>query len=107
MRYPYPCVRCGFCCMSEICLIGQRVYGLFEKGARCPGLRFGNKIAFCALVKFNLVPIGDGCCMAARVFRDGVEYDFAALPGEIKRELTQMIVNGVHSEVDLQKCEGS
>lgn len=107
MKFPYPCVRCGFCCMSETCLIGQKVYGVFKTGVRCPGLSFENGIASCALVKFNLVPIGDGCCIAARVFRDGVEYDFAALPGNMKIRITQMILNGTHSEVDQQiKSEG-
>lgn len=101
MNFPYPCVRCGFCCMSFVCPIGQKVYGVFKTGVRCPGLSFENGIASCQLVKFNLVPIGDGCCISARVFRDGVEHDFAALPGSVKRKIAQIILNGTHSEVDL------
>jgi hypothetical protein len=85
-----------------VCPIGQQVYGVFKTGVRCPGLSFENGIASCALVKLDLVPIGDGCCISARVFKDGVEYDFAALPGNMKIRIAQMILNGTHSEVDLK-----
>jgi hypothetical protein len=106
MRYPYPCTRCGFCCLCFVCVIGQRFYGIFEKGTRCPGLSFHNGIASCALVARNLVPVGDGCCISARAFKDGKEYDFAALPGEVKRELTQMVLEDFLL-IERTECENS
>jgi hypothetical protein len=94
MKYPVPCSRCGCCCLASVCIVGQHVYGLFEKGNRCPGLSFDNGMASCKLVKLNLVPVGDGCCIKATAFKNGVEYDFAALPAETKRKIAQIILKG-------------
>lgn len=92
MKFPYPCIRCGFCCLCFVCITGKVFYGIPEKGVRCPGLSFENGIASCALVVKNLVPIGDGCCIKARAYHEGIEYDFAALPGEIKQKITQTVI---------------
>jgi hypothetical protein len=94
MKYPYPCARCGFCCLASVCVAGQHVYGIFEKGTRCPGLVFHLGMASCKLVEFDLVPVGDGCCIKATAFKNCVAYDFAALPAETKREITQKILKG-------------
>ena len=94
MKFPHPCARCGFCCLASVCIAGQHVYGLFEKGTRCPGLSFHNGIATCKLVALNLVPIGDGCCIKARAFKNNVEYDFAALPAETKRQIVRITLKG-------------
>jgi hypothetical protein len=98
MKYPNPCVRCGFCCLASVCIAGQHIYGLFEKGTRCPALSFHNVIAICKPVKFNLVPVGEGCCLKASAFRNGVEYDFAALPAETKREIVRITLEGDSSQ---------
>lgn len=81
MKYPYPCCRCGFCCLSETCLVGMKVYGI-GKSDKCSALSFEDNTATCLLVMS--VPIGDGCCIKARAFKDGKEYDFAALPVAFK-----------------------
>ena len=84
MKFPYKCCRCGFCCLSTICPIGEKLYGLGTNGI-CRGLSFdGDNKSYCAGVKYNIMPIGDGCCIKARAFKDGVQYDFAALPEEVK-----------------------
>lgn len=84
-QYPHKCVRCGYCCLAEACPAAQRFYGIGKYDA-CPGLKFNRQgRAKCALVKRNLVPVGDGCCIRARAYRDGVCYDFAALPAALKR----------------------
>ena len=92
--YPNPCCRCGFCCLSETCPIGMDVYGI-EKNIRCPALRFERNKATCLLVAPSLVPVGDGCCIAARAFKDGVQYDFASLPKELKFNAVQSKKEGV------------
>ncbi len=69
------CSRCGFCCLAEQCPIGVLRYG---QRAVCPGLSFDTTgQATCAIA--GEVPIGDGCCISARAYKDGAEYDFATL----------------------------
>jgi len=90
-EFPYPCCRCGFCCLSEQCPTSLSVYG---KSEICPALSFEeadvNIIqAVCNLPE--LIPFGDGCCMAARCFKDGVCYDFASLPTFVKILMAQSI----------------
>ena len=90
--YPYECCRCGFYYLHTTCVIGQAVYGPVQP---CPALSFTDDIASCELA--GTVPVGDGCCIAARAYKDGVEYDFAALPPELKRtaarDLKQKLIN--------------
>ena len=91
MKYPNKCTRCGFCCLNETCPTGMDVYGI-GKHIRCPALRFErNNTATCLLVHAKLVPVGDGCCILARAIRDGVEYDFAGLSKQVKKNVVQLI----------------
>ncbi len=84
MRYPHKCVRCGYCCTFEPCPVIKKVMPGVKK---CPVFELGdNGQSVCRLANF-LVPIGDGCCIKARCFRGDTVYDFAALPGEVKRAL--------------------
>jgi len=56
--------------------------GKFEP---CPSLEFDDKgIAKCNLVEPGLVPVGDGCCIKARAYKDGKEFDFAGLRPAMK-----------------------
>lgn len=80
-EYPNKCCRCGLCCLAETCPIGQEFHGI-EKKQSCPSLSFDGEQAECKLA--GLVPIGDGCCIKARAYKDGVEYNFADLPDELK-----------------------
>ena len=83
MLYPKKCARCGYCCLSVTCPVGTAYYGPVSP---CPGLRFNREHrAKCSLVKKGMVPVGDGCCIKARAFKDGVQYDFATLPNTLKR----------------------
>ena len=88
------CCRCGFCCLSEVCPAGLAIYRIKDKHAECPGLRFDGDDAICLEVADNLacgIPvdqsfgIGAGCCIKARAFKDGRQYDFASLPVGLKR----------------------
>jgi len=79
MNYAHECCRCGFCCLHEICPIGMALFGTAKP---CEGLSFDGDIATCSAA--GIVPVGDGCCIQARAFKDGVEYDFASLPPELK-----------------------
>ena len=88
MKFPHKCTRCGFCCIAETCITGQMEFGI-EKRDPCPALSFDGAIAHCGL--HEIIPTGDGCCISARAFRDGVEYDFAGLPGELKALAVQSI----------------
>lgn len=82
-----PCCRCGFCCLSEICPVGQTFYGI-EKEDPCPALEFNGTEAICNLSKVlskDILGIGKGCCIKARVFKNGVQYDFSQLPENLKK----------------------
>ena len=95
-KYPNPCCQCGFCCLSETCPIGQAVYEV-GKYELCPGLSFKGNKAICELIKSAPEPAkaflgkGAGCCIKARAYKDGTEYDFAALPAELKRVAAQKL----------------
>ena len=85
MKYENECSRCGFCCLVSTCPAGMFFHRIGEAEA-CPSLSFGDDgVANCALAKAGLVPIGDGCCIKARAYKDGVEYNFADLPTNLKR----------------------
>ena len=83
MKFPNECTQCGACCLFEVCLIGVMTYGVDKKG-KCPALIFREETAICGLVPSGGIPIGDGCCIKARAYKDDVEYDFASLPKEKK-----------------------
>lgn len=80
MEFPYTCCRCGFCCLHEMCPVGMAVFGECEW---CPALSFNGDVAICDLAGF-LVPVGEGCCIKARAFKDGKQYDFAAVSPKMK-----------------------
>jgi len=87
MKFPNPCCRCGFCCLSETCKIGQIRFGISSK-EMCPALDWKEEGAYCTLVEeisSTDLGIGEGCCIKARAYKDGVEYSFAFLPPHIKR----------------------
>lgn len=89
-EYPNPCCRCGFCCLAETCPIGQYVFGI-GKHDLCNALLFPDR-AFCTLAEKGLVPIGDGCCIKARAYKNGIEYDFASLPSEVKHDVARKLL---------------
>jgi len=64
------------CCLAEPCPSARQ--------HPCHHLRFDGDRARCKLARKGKVPIGDGCCIKARAFRKGVEYDFASLPKSLK-----------------------
>ncbi len=78
MKFPNECTQCGACCLFEVCLIGIMTYGVDT------ALTFRGDTAICGLVPSGSIPIGDGCCIKARAYKDGKEYDFASLPKEKK-----------------------
>lgn len=87
MKYPYECCRCGFCCLSETCLIGQQVLGVGKYEA-CSALSFIGDEASCSLTtscSAEILGIGEGCCIKARAYRGGIKYDFAAASPILKQ----------------------
>lgn len=80
MKFPYECCQCGFCCLIQTCPIGKSFFGNVTP---CPALVLGETKAYC-LLACSFVPIGDGCCISAKAYKDGVAYDFAALPPKVK-----------------------
>lgn len=91
-EYPNKCCRCGLCCLAETCPVGQATFNI-AKNDHCPALSFEiDGTATCKLVAYNLVPIGDGCCIKARAYKDGVEYNFADLPSELKRRAVKEMI---------------
>lgn len=90
-RYPFPCVRCGFCCLAEPCPVAMRHHGI-GKGQPCPSLQWDGPEALCglaALIPADVLGIGSGCCIKARAIAGGVAYDFASLPPNLKTGLAQ------------------
>ena len=85
-KYPNECCRCGYCCLYVTCPIGQVMYG---DGRPCPALSFENNTASCELA--GIVPVGDGCCIKARAYKDGKEYDFDSLPPSLKMLTAQSL----------------
>ena len=93
--YPNPCSRCGFCCIAETCPVGQKMFGV-ERFGQCPGLKFEGDKATCSAYSLlcsgdmkkaeieEILGIGKGCCIKARAFKDGVAYDFASIPKDMK-----------------------
>lgn len=91
-EYPNKCCRCGLCCLAETCPVGQATFKI-AKHDHCPALTFDIEgTAKCELVAYNLVPIGDGCCIKARAYKDGVEYNFADLPEHLKRRAVKDMI---------------
>jgi len=83
-KYPNDCCRCGYCCLVENCKAAMVSFGVPKYGVRCPALRFNGPEATCTIYQMILVD-GRGCCIKARAYRAGVEYDFSSLPVELKR----------------------
>lgn len=96
MKYPHKCVRCGFCCLDRTCPIGKSFFG--NRNGLCPALTV-TEVATCGLdgkimeLDFAL-GISAGCCIKARAYKDGVEYDFAALPPELKKAAVRQKMKG-------------
>jgi hypothetical protein len=84
-KYPHECSRCGMCCLIETCPICKGVHKTVN--GVCPELSFSFDIASCNLVKTvgkDTLGIGQGCCISAKIFAKGKEYDFASLPPALK-----------------------
>jgi len=102
MKYPNPCCRCGFCCLSETCPTGQEIHKIEKYGRTCPALYFNGTQAGCTLAGVY-VSVGDGCCIKARAFKDGKQYDFASLPPELKKRAAFDLRNRIEREKVMAK----
>ena len=82
--------------------MGVKVYDI-EKHDPCPALKFEGEVATCILATLLIspIPVGEGCCIKARAYKNGVEYDFASLPPELKRRAAQD-----RRKYDRIDCEG-
>jgi len=107
-KFPNPCSRCGVCCLSETCLIGQQVFGI-DRHELCHALVFEGMgdgcVATCRLIP--LVPTGDGCCIKARAYKNGQVMDFASLPPHEKSAVAEAIrLRGYISPVKIAMVKG-
>ncbi len=91
-EFPYPCCRCGYCCLVETCPAGQFFFGV-GRYFLCPGLSFQDNQAVCqiALIDPEIVGGGVGCCIKARAVTGDKVYYFASLPADMKKELAQVL----------------
>ena len=100
-KYPQKCCRCGMCCLVETCPVGMKIYDI-DKYKLCPGLYFEGNKAICGLSKYfieqaridkkvveEVMGFNVGCCIKARVYKDGIEYNFADLDPDIKISIAQ------------------
>jgi len=91
----------------ETCPVGQRIFKI-QKHTPCPGLKFEGDLAACyafaSIIEDaekrsidiedetkTLFGIGAGCCISARCFKDGVQYDFASLSKEVKISIVRKL----------------
>jgi hypothetical protein len=74
------------------CEIGQLVFGI-AKDERCHALVFTGETAECKLAPYA-VPVGDGCCIKARAYKDRECFDFASLPVDFKRRAVRQMREG-------------
>ena len=72
----------------ETCIVAWELYGIPKK-APCPFLGYdADKMeTTCKIIHTGMIGIGKGCCIKARCFKDGVQYDFASLPDELKKNV--------------------
>ena len=92
MKFPFNCCRCGMCCLSVQCPVSLMKYG---EQKTCPALSFSTGYLASCSHAGKEVPIGDGCCIKARAYKNGVKYDFASMPNEIKyRAVRDLIQRG-------------
>lgn len=100
-KYPTTCCRCGFCCINEPCPISKEM-GMANGG--CQALDYDGVEATCKLATTRatkaILGIGQGCCMKARCYKDGIEYDFASLPPHIKRRVANEAYDKVQKYLD-------
>ena len=88
MKYPNKCSRCGACCLFETCMVARLRFNV-SKTSKCPALVFNKNIATCLLS--DVIPIGDGCCIKARAYKNGIEYNFADLNPKMKVKAVKQI----------------
>jgi len=89
MKYPNECCQCGFCCLSENCPISVFLFDIPKYGEVCPALSFNKKgTSYCRMLEVldeaEFFGIGDGCCIKARAYIQGVEITFADMPPTMK-----------------------
>lgn len=107
MKFPNKCCRCGVCCLIETCPVAREFYKI-EKYDSCPALSFSNtEEAKCNLVRYGLIPVGDGCCIAARGFKDGKKYDIASLLDNMKYNIARNMRNKSGIRVVCAWCKKS
>jgi len=91
--FPFPCCRCGYCCLQEACPVAQIAFDI-GKADPCPALRFdalsGEAVCLLALEDPEVIGVGVGCCIKATCIKDGVGYDFASLPPSLKFHVATM-----------------
>jgi hypothetical protein len=89
--FPFPCCRCGYCCLHESCPVAQIAFEI-DKADPCPALRFdgGGAVCLLALEDPEVIGVGLGCCIKATCYKDGVAHDFAALPPALKHHVAAM-----------------
>lgn len=87
-EYPSKCCQCGFCCLSENCPIAQFIFDIPKYEKQCPALAFeeGSKCRMLEVLdEKEFFGIGDGCCIKARAYIQGVEFKFCDMPPVMKR----------------------
>jgi hypothetical protein len=104
--YPFPCNRCGFCCIAKQCQVSVQVFGQLPNGIVCPALSFDGDVSSCGLIAMakpefkdeamKVLGIGAGCCVKARVMTvGGQQLDFAAMPDDQKVGAVRQIRAGI------------
>ena len=81
--------------MVETCPAGRSTFKV-AKNTPCPAFEYNveSMTATCTIAKDVFIGIGAGCCMAARCYKDGVEYDFASLRPDTKKQVVSNIYGG-------------
>mgnify|MGYP001583533576 CR=1 FL=1 len=97
-QFPFPCARCGCCCMAIVCPVGLEFGG---RELPCEFLTFSEDVAFCILLDNGFASKEDigadlGCCMKGRAVNRTTRaiVDWASLPLETKRGIVRGVQEG-------------
>jgi hypothetical protein len=99
------CARCGLCCLTFTCQVGQWLFKVGEDTRPCPGLKFVGDEAGCNAYEFavrqvgkeqadSAMGIGVGCCIKAKGYDSEKDTNYATYPPYKKRAYVQELLDG-------------
>ncbi len=115
-QFSTACARCGLCCLTMTCVVGQWLFSTDGDTRPCPGLSFEEDVAKCAAYDYAIrrageeqaksaMGIGVGCCIKAKGYMGEEETDYATYPPHKKRAYVRTLLDG-RGIIAVRKREG-